>query len=70
MMTERTITLRFAGGERFKRACVRFSDTLWLWQERARQRRHLRSLNDHMLKDLGLSRADVEHETAKPFWQD
>jgi uncharacterized protein YjiS (DUF1127 family) len=37
--------------------------------ERARQRRQLQSLNDHMLKDLGLSRADVEGEAGKPFWR-
>jgi uncharacterized protein YjiS (DUF1127 family) len=42
----------------------------WLgWFERARQRRHLGELSDHMLKDIGLSRADVEVEVAKPFWR-
>jgi uncharacterized protein YjiS (DUF1127 family) len=39
------------------------------WQERARQRDHLHSLDDAMLKDIGLSRADVEREVAKPFWR-
>jgi uncharacterized protein YjiS (DUF1127 family) len=39
------------------------------WIERARQRRHLSELSDHMLKDIGLSRADVEAEAAKPFWR-
>ena len=39
------------------------------WVERARQRRHLGELSDHMLKDIGLSRADVEAEVAKPFWR-
>ena len=39
------------------------------WLERARQRRQLRELGDHMLKDIGLSRADVEAEAAKPFWR-
>jgi uncharacterized protein YjiS (DUF1127 family) len=39
------------------------------WLERARQRRQLQQLGDHMLKDIGLSRADVEAETSKPFWQ-
>jgi uncharacterized protein YjiS (DUF1127 family) len=38
------------------------------WFERVRQRRHLGELSDHMLKDIGLSRADVEAEIAKPFW--
>jgi uncharacterized protein YjiS (DUF1127 family) len=39
------------------------------WLERARQRRQLQQLGDHMLKDIGLSRADVEAETSKPFWR-
>jgi uncharacterized protein YjiS (DUF1127 family) len=40
-----------------------------VWLERARQRRQLQQLGDHMLKDIGLSRADVELETSKPFWR-
>ena len=40
-----------------------------VWLDRARQRRQLQQLGDHMLKDIGLSRADVEAETAKPFWR-
>jgi uncharacterized protein YjiS (DUF1127 family) len=44
-------------------------DLLLAWHERGRQRRHLRSLDDHMLRDIGLSRADVESEADKPFWQ-
>ena len=39
------------------------------WFERTRQRRQLSELSDHMLKDIGLSRADVEAEAAKPFWR-
>ena len=39
------------------------------WQERASQRRHLDSLGDRALKDIGLSRADVAGESAKPFWR-
>ena len=39
------------------------------WHERVRQRRHLRSLDDYMLRDIGLSRADVEGEAGKPFWR-
>ena len=39
------------------------------WQERARQRHQLRALGEVMLKDLGLSRADVAAELAKPFWR-
>ena len=44
-------------------------EQVMVWHERARQRRQLQSLSDHMLHDLGLGRADVEAETAKPFWR-
>ena len=44
-------------------------DLLLIWQQRARDRRQLQSLNDHMLRDIGLTRADVFAEAAKPFWR-
>jgi uncharacterized protein YjiS (DUF1127 family) len=48
----------------------RLIQTLLLWHERTRQRRHLQDLSDHMLRDIGLVRADVLAETDKPFWRD
>ena len=44
-------------------------DLLMTWQERVAQRRRLRALDNHMLSDLGLSRADAENEAGKPFWR-
>lgn len=38
------------------------------WQARQRERRQLASLDDAVLKDLGLTRVDVEREIRKPFW--
>jgi uncharacterized protein YjiS (DUF1127 family) len=38
--------------------------------DRSRQRHVLERLDDAMLRDLGLSRADVMRETDKPFWRD
>ena len=35
--------------------------------ELRRQRMHLASLDDRMLRDMGLSRADVEY--SKPMWR-
>ena len=32
-------------------------------------RHQLRALDDRMLKDIGLSRADAEREGAKSFWR-
>ena len=46
----------------------RIAEVLYQWQKRASDRHHLRRLDDRMLKDLGLSRADVEGEVGKPFW--
>lgn len=44
-------------------------DQFLIWLERSRQRQHLAMLSDHMLKDIGLTRADVEAEVLKPFWE-
>jgi uncharacterized protein YjiS (DUF1127 family) len=39
------------------------------WFDRARQRRQLCELSDHMLRDIGLTRADAWAESAKRFWR-
>lgn len=39
------------------------------WQARASERARLAELDDRLLKDVGLSRADIEREVRKPFWQ-
>ena len=44
------------------------SAMLLTWQQRASERSHLASLSDHHLKDMGLSRAEAQHEVQKPFW--
>jgi uncharacterized protein YjiS (DUF1127 family) len=44
-------------------------DRLLLWQQRARDRRQLAGLDNHMLRDIGMSRADLEPEVTKPFWR-
>ena len=43
----------------------------WNWPERQRQREALRELADdqHLLDDLGLTRAQALHEATKPFWR-
>jgi uncharacterized protein YjiS (DUF1127 family) len=53
------------------RAQFRFTDLADLvlnWMEVARQRRHLASLDNRMLSDIGFSGADVEREIERPFW--
>ena len=39
------------------------------WRARVVQRRALAMLDDHFLKDIGVSPADVEWEISKPFWR-
>jgi uncharacterized protein YjiS (DUF1127 family) len=39
-----------------------------LWINRYRQRKLLSSLEEHALKDIGISRVDALKESNKPFW--
>lgn len=51
--------------------CVRRAiDRVLHWRDLARQRRALLELDDHMLKDIGLSRYDARLEARRPFWDD
>ena len=43
--------------------------TLERWVERRHQRQALLSLNDALLKDIGLNRSDAWQEGTKPFWR-
>lgn len=50
-------------------ALTRAFDQVLTWHQRVRDRQALGRLDAHMLHDIGLSRADVESEVSKPFWQ-
>jgi uncharacterized protein YjiS (DUF1127 family) len=50
-------------------AVRRMAAAMVAYYDRARQRRALEGLDDRMLKDIGLSRADVHGECRKPFWR-
>lgn len=52
-----------------QRLSQRLLEGLLLWQRRAAERHALRALSNRDLKDVGLSRADIESEAAKPFWR-
>lgn len=39
------------------------------WIERSRQRQALAGLEDRMLRDIGITRADAARECEKPFWR-
>jgi uncharacterized protein YjiS (DUF1127 family) len=38
------------------------------WRELSRQRKQLMMMDDHLLKDIGLSRTEAEHEAKRHFW--
>ena len=40
------------------------------WQVLRHERQVQASMNDDALKDIGLSRADVERESHRHFWED
>jgi uncharacterized protein YjiS (DUF1127 family) len=44
-------------------------DLLATWERRARERRKLAEMSDHMLKDLGISRSDALRESRKSIWR-
>lgn len=47
----------------------RVARALLAWHERAGLRRAMARLDDHILRDIGLTRQDVELELIKPFWR-
>ena len=47
---------------------TRAVDVLLAWQTRAAERGQLAAMDDRLLRDVGLSRSDVERERSKPFW--
>lgn len=47
---------------------ARSRDAVRDWVRRSSSRRSLQQLDERMLKDIGLTQADVVVETDKPFW--
>lgn len=45
------------------------AESLLDWHGRWKQRQALLSLDEHLLKDIGVSRLDADHEARKPFWR-
>ena len=45
------------------------SGILKIWHARARQRKQLAMLDDHLLKDIGYTREQAMEEYSKPFWK-
>ena len=49
---------------------TRVSGIASAWQRRARQRAELAHLSELELRDLPVSRVEVDFEMRKPFWRD
>ncbi len=48
---------------------LRIRQTLNMWYDRSRQRRHLIALDDHLLRDIGIDRTSARKEALKSFWR-
>lgn len=51
------------------RAALSILRRLGSWYDRWQQRQNLAELDDHILRDIGISPREVERECAKPFWR-
>ena len=69
---ERTFAPASSRQSVYQRAALRLHrglHKLRLWQERARGRQQLRTFDDHLLRDTGITRLQAEAEADKPFWR-
>lgn len=51
------------------RAALSILRRLGSWYDRWLQQQNLAELDDHILRDIGISPREVERECAKPFWR-
>jgi uncharacterized protein YjiS (DUF1127 family) len=51
-------------------AAQSFVATLRTWRQRLRERDQLSRLDNRMLSDIGLSRAEAVYLASKPFWRE
>lgn len=61
-----SVTAHFSLGGTLRAAWQQFGR----WHALYRQRQQLAAMSDEMLKDIGLSRADIETEITRPFWDE
>ncbi|HEV2099498.1 MAG TPA: DUF1127 domain-containing protein [Stellaceae bacterium] len=61
---------RHSGSHKLGHFAARLLATVQAWRRRARDRALLAALDDRMLADIGLSRAEAEFLGNKPFWRE
>ncbi|PUB12716.1 DUF1127 domain-containing protein [Yoonia sediminilitoris] len=49
---------------------VRFAVAVTKWDRLRKTRKHLRTLDPHLLRDIGLDPVTAQAEADKSFWQD
>jgi uncharacterized protein YjiS (DUF1127 family) len=69
ILTNYQLSPRVTGAPRRRAAMARLRALFRLWGRRVRERRALAEFTDRDLRDLCLSRVDVQNELAKPFWR-
>ena len=69
ILTNYQLSARVTAAPRRPTAMARLQALLRLWRRRVRERRALAEFTDRDLRDLCLSRVDVQLELAKPFWR-
>jgi len=60
-----------AGGfvSRLTRLPLMLIQILYVWQQRLDGRNRLHAMDNRLLADMGLNRADADREAALPFWR-
>ncbi|MDJ0955390.1 MAG: DUF1127 domain-containing protein [Arenicellales bacterium] len=56
-------------GSNVRSLVTRAVNTVFEWNRRSRQRRHLSTLDDRFLRDMGISGEQARAEFRKPFWR-
>lgn len=63
------VTRPTAAGGRLRRFLAAIAGPLAEWSTRYRERCALARLDDYLLRDIGLTRAEARREMNKPFWK-
>jgi uncharacterized protein YjiS (DUF1127 family) len=71
MLTNYQVSARLtAARSRHPGPAARMRSLFGAWLRRVRERRALAEFTDRDLRDIGVTRVDVQNELAKPFWRD
>lgn len=69
LRTSSTVAIRKRPQSLLFRHLAEAAAKVWFFMQLRRQRLALLELDDRLLRDIGLSHADVQRECSKPVWQ-